>query len=154
MLVIAFNIFDEFAKKSNFFENGKEARNIYDKYLFHFIELNKIENSLKYSADAEGVQKKLIEFMNYDPSYMIEVPVIDCNTSDKEEINKLVIEGLKNDLVILRGFVDKFDFNPEYFTEKFIVEKYGEQRIEIIEQTPNFFGFTNNLYSKKFNLYI
>lgn len=89
--------------------------------------------------------------MNYDPSYIIEVPVIECNATDKEEINKLVIEGLKHDLVILRGFVDKFDFNPEYFTEKFIVEKYGDQRIEIIEQTPNFFGFTNNLYSKKFN---
>lgn len=87
----------------------------------------------------------MIDFLSYDPSHILEVPVIECNTSDKDEINNLIIEGLKHDLVILRGFLDKFGFNPEYFTEKYIVETYKDQKIEVIEQNPNFYGFTDNL---------
>jgi hypothetical protein len=143
--VIANDIFNEFVKQSDIFPNGKEARTVYDRYIFHFIELRKLEIIIKDSPDPVSIQKKMIDYLSYDPSYILEVPVIECNTNDKDEINNLIIEGLKHDLVILRGFLDKFGFNPEYFTEKFIVETYKDQKIEVIEQTPNFFGFTDNL---------
>ncbi len=82
--------------------------------------------------------------MNYNPSYLLEVPIIECNTNDPNEINDLIVEGFKYDLVILRGFLDKFGINKEYFTEKFITEKYKDQKIEVIEQVRDFKGFVNN----------
>jgi hypothetical protein len=84
------------------------------------------------------------EYLDYDPSYLLEVPIIECNTNDFDEINNLIVEGFKYDLVILRGFLDKFGFNKEYFTEKFITEKYKNQKIEVIEQSPTFRGFIKN----------
>lgn len=138
-------MFNELAKQTDIFPNGKEARKVYDRYLFHFIELRKLEINIRDSEDPVSIQRKMIDCLSYDPSYILEVPVIECNTDDKDEINNLIIEGFKYDLVILRGFLDKFGFNPEFFTEKFIVETYKDQKIEVIEQTPNFFGFTNNL---------
>ncbi len=143
--MIAFDVFNEFTKQSDIITNGKEGRRLYDRYLFHFIELQKLEIMLKDSPDPASIQKKMIDVLSYDPSYILEVPIIECKTNDKDEINKLIIEGLKYDLVILRGFLDKFGFNPEYFSEKFIVENYKDQKIEVIEQTPGFLGFTDNL---------
>lgn len=86
----------------------------------------------------------MFDYLNYDPSYLLEVPIIECKTNDIDEINNLIEEGFKYDLVIMRGFLDKFGFNKEYFTEKFITEKYKDQKIEIIEQSPKFKGFNSN----------
>jgi len=152
--VIAYNIFNEFAKEKEIFKNGQEARRIYDYYLFHFIELRRLEKNLKLSSDPQSIHKKMIDCLGYDPSFLLDVPIIECSSCDDDEINKLIIEGLKYDLVILRGFLDKFGFSSEYFTEKFIVEKYKNQKIEVIEQSANFYGFTNNMYFNNYNFFL
>jgi hypothetical protein len=140
------------ADHNDIFKNREEARKVYDRYLFHFVELRKLEIQIIDSYDPLSIQKKMIEYLNYDPSYILDVPIIECNSDNKDEINEMVINGLKHDLVILRGFLDKFDFNPEYFTEKFIIENYKDQKVEVIEQIPNFLGFTDNLYFFRLNL--
>lgn len=144
-LVLAYGVFHEFAKSSQVFKNGTEARQVYDKYLFHFMELRRLENLMLNTSDADNIHKKMIDCLTWDPSYLLDVPIIECKTDDKEEIQNMILEGLKYDLVILRGFLDKFGFNPKYFTEKFIVETYKDQKIEIIEQQSRFLGFTTNL---------
>lgn len=65
-------------------------------------------------------------------------------SDDDQELSQQILDSFKYDLVILRGFLPKFKLNDKLFTVDYLTEHYPNLMIDVVEQTPKFFGFTNN----------
>jgi hypothetical protein len=142
--VVANNKFEEFSKITNFYSCGRAAREDYDFYLFHFSEIQKIKSytSKPYNGPDKEEFNKINEILSYEPSYLKEVPIF-FYPNDENLIFNTIKEALKYDLVILRGFLDKFGINNKFFTTEYLRANFPHTRVEVVEQLPNFKGFAN-----------
>ncbi len=136
-------LLNKFVKEIKAFPSTKAAKEIYDSYLYHFtLYLEQKDKLTDHSV-------KMI--CNSDSSMLIECPIITVNDNDGEEdINKKILEALKHDLVILRGFLPKFNFNNEIFNIEYIEKNCdAKNQIDVIEQDKDFFGFLQNRHTRK-----
>jgi hypothetical protein len=136
---VAWNKFSDFVEETGYYITEEEARNDYDTYLFHYGEFQ------RSSTDKMNIIK---EILNYDPKLIQGIPVLKPKSG--EDANDVVKRALKYDLAILRGVLPSFKINDYIFTEDYLCERYPETNIEIIEQNPKFFGFTQNTHERKF----
>ena len=137
--MIALGLFEKFSKDKQIFKNGRESRLICDEYLFHFLEF---EEGITQFPN-KPVQEILKEIFKYDPSYVCEVPIIYA-PEDSSLISKKITESFKQDLVILRGFLPKFDLDNKYLNKDYLLKYHAKKKVDIIEQDPKFEGFTTN----------
>lgn len=142
-IVIANGLFGKFIKEKKIFKNSEEARKVYDQYLFHFILYEEEVNT----NPKRPIEEILAEIFKYDPSYIIEIPII-YSPEDKSFNSKRILESFKYDLVILRGFLPKFGLDNRYLNKEYLLKHHPRKKLDVIEQDPSFYGFTTNKYNK------
>jgi hypothetical protein len=159
---ILFKIFSDVISEGGFFEyigknkfknnpfeiNDKDLREIYNKYLFHFELFDNLINVQKGKASRYIMNYTEEDLIKFDPSMILECKIIEANNNDSlTDITNKIKEAYKHDLVILRGFTEKFGLNESLFNINHIEDnsdKYENLKIDIINQNPNFYGFTSN----------
>ena len=123
-------------KKSQLFLEYQQAREILDKYVFHFVKYLEIKN--KKINDIDNIIK-------LNPEYVVEVPEISVSTTaTSDDIEECMKSSFKYDLVIAKKILDKLNLEKEYFTINYLEKKYPDCFIDVVEQNPNFTGFTFN----------
>jgi hypothetical protein len=142
------NLLDEFMKANrSLYVNSFEARKEYNKYLYHFGLYEQYKNEGR-----EMDNETYSDICSRDPSVLLECPIIYASPIDTEaEINKKISEAMNYDLVILRGFLPKFAINNSLFSLDHLERSYqnSKNKIDVIDQDPDFFGFTKNKHSRR-----
>lgn len=145
---LAYNLF-----KSSFELNAKYKRNIkeyYDDYLFHY-ELFQDYDSGKMKES--NFKYDLTKLKKFDPKNLLECPLIIAEKDDDlDKINEKIQEGLKYDLVILRGFIEKLGLNEKLFTLEYFEknrDKFKNHEINVVEQKLDFYGFMMNKHTRQ-----
>jgi DNA-directed RNA polymerase subunit F len=137
ILVIGYNKLQlEFIKRSDKIKEYSKAREILDKFVFHFMKYMDIRN--RKNADVEKI-------LNLCPEYVKEIPEIYVsNKATKEEIEDCFKDTLDYDLVFAKKIVNKMKIKKEYFTASYLDKNYPNLVVDVIEQSPNFSGFSFN----------
>lgn len=106
----------KFVSDNTFFKDTVEARSFLDKYLFHFIELaqeanfNENNRPLYHYSETSKNSVFKINLLDLDPSYLKEIPVIEADSNSTSlQISEKIKSAFREDLVILRGFLEHFD---------------------------------------------
>jgi hypothetical protein len=126
----------EFIKTSEKIKEYSKAREILDKYVFHFIKYMEIRN--RKNADVEKI-------VNLSPEFVKEIPgIYVSNKATKEEIEDCFKDTLEYDLVFAKKVLNKMKINKDYFTTSYLENNYPDLVVDVIEQSPNFTGFSFN----------
>ena len=137
--MIGYNLFENFVREKRIFRNPKEAREIVNNYLFHFLEYEE-ERKRCPKSNPEDIINSIIY---YNPTFVNEVPIIYA-PDDPSELNKKIENSFKYDLVILRGFLPKFGLDNKYLNKEYLLKYHGKKKIDVVEQDPKFEGFSTN----------
>lgn len=123
-------------KKSLLFSEYKDARDILDKYIFHFIKYLEIRN--KNFNNFENI-------INLYPEYVVEIPEIRVSSNaNSDDIEQCMKASFNYDLVFAKKILDKLNLKNEFFTIDYLEKNYPDGFIDVVEQNPNFTGFTFN----------
>ncbi len=120
-------------------QSEEDIRNIYDTYLYHF---NEIFSLNKANLIESQKKTKIKEILDYDPKFIKSVPVIYAQEDDNN-INEKINDAMKFDLVILRNFLPKLKFNNYLFTHDYLLNNYGNLKIDVLEQDKCLNGFSD-----------
>jgi hypothetical protein len=126
--------------KSEIIKDYYIAREILDKYVFHFLKYLEVKN--KKSPDIEKI-------LNLNPEFVEEIPEIYVsNKASKKDIEKVMMDSFQYDLVMAKSVVDKLNFDKDYFSIDYLEQNYPDLEVDVMEQNPNFYGFSFNWYKK------
>jgi hypothetical protein len=90
------------------------------------------------NADVEKI-------VNLSPEFVKEIPEIYVsNKATKEEIEDCFKETLEYDLVFAKKVLNKMKIKKDYFTTSYLENNYPDLVVDVIEQSPNFTGFSFN----------
>jgi hypothetical protein len=136
-LVIGCNkIQKELIKTNSFVNDYNVAREILNKYVFHFIKF--LENRYKKWLEIEKI-------LNLSPEFVIEIPeVYVSNKATQEDIEECMKRSFDYDLVFAKNIVNKLKLNKEFFTTSYLENHYPDLEVDVVEQDPNFSGFSFN----------
>ncbi len=141
--MLCYKKFDQFVKENpKLFVDARDARANYDKYLFHLIEIEDF-----YNPEIPMRHRTIDDILNLSPQFICEAKVI-TPISDEEDF-KNICENSEDDLVILRGFLEKWGFDEKVFILDYVVENHPNLKIDIIEQPNDFYGFDSNFHERK-----
>ena len=137
--MIYYKKFDILVKDNpKIFVDSKEARTLFDKYLFHLIEIE----DFNAANDKSRRHGSIDEILTLCPEVVNEVKII--TPINEQEDSKNINENSDDELVIMRGFLEKLGFDQSKFTIEYCVKNYPNLKIDVMEQTNNFYGFSNN----------
>ncbi len=90
------------------------------------------------NADVEKI-------VNLSPEFVKEIPgIYVSNKATKEEIEDCFKDTLEYDLVFAKKVLNKMKINKDYFTTSYLENNYPDLVVDVIEQSPNFTGFSFN----------
>ena len=61
-----------------------------------------------------------------------------------EDYEGVLKSAFEYDLVMVKNLVNKLPFDKDFFTIKYLEENYPEMDVDVVEQKPNFHGFSFN----------
>jgi hypothetical protein len=122
-------------------KDSQLARTILNKYVFHFIKFIEIRG--KKNVDVEKI-------INLNPEFILEVPeLFVSNKATRDDVNECMKQSFNYDLVFAKKLLSKMELNKEFFTAAYLEEHYPENDVDVVEQNPNFWGFSFNWHTKK-----
>lgn len=85
------------------------------------------------------------KILNLCPEFVIEIPEVNVsNKATKEDIEDCMKRSFDYDLVFAKNIVNKLGLNKEFFTTSYLEAHYPDLEVDVVEQNPNFNGFSFN----------
>lgn len=85
------------------------------------------------------------KILNLSPEFVIEIPeVYVSNKATQEDIEECMKRSFDYDLVFAKNIVNKLKLNKEFFTTSYLENHYPDLEVDVVEQNPNFSGFSFN----------
>ena len=139
--MIYYNKFDLLIKDyPKIYLDAQDARQLFDKYLFHLIEIEDFILDSK-SSNKHKRHNSIDEILKLDPEFVLEVKIITPrNKSKREGISdeeiEIILKHSDDELVLLRDYLDKLGFDNKIFTLDWVVKNHPNLTIDIIELKP------------------